>query len=293
MWSDLQQKLHGFQSLSLKELTQKAWFMKRIEKKFLLTEEKFLELLEHFSKQFDILAIENKKIFSYDNIYMDTKDYDFYYQHENGDNNRTKVRSRNYKDSENLTFFEYKNKVNGVTHKTRCRIDTSEHGKMCPKKEGYFAGIYSKVYGCEKAPQISPALQTRYKRCTLVHKDSLERLTIDFHIETRDLRNNTKPFIKMENLVIIESKSLLELSPSQKILASHDISWTKSCSKYSLGVIYAGLAERWQHFENTMQEIAEIKKDFLHKQRVSHQKTSLQKTKNRFFKTPLQTSMVS
>lgn len=265
--------------------------MKRIEKKFLLTEAKFMELLQDFQKDYDILEIDGKHIFGYDNIYMDTAKYDFYWQHENNESNRTKVRFRNYLDSDELVFFEYKNKVNGVTHKTRCQISENEHGKMCSQKKGFFTGIYSKIYGTQ-APEISPSLQTRYKRCTLVDKKARERLTIDFHIETRDLRDQMSPHIRMENLVIVESKSLLEKSPSQEILEKYDISGAKSCSKYALGIIYSGLAEKWSRFQNTIQQIKEIRNEYLQRVRMISQRSPLKETKDRFKKTPLQTSLI-
>jgi len=60
-------------------------------------------------EDFSILEINGRKIFSYDNIYMDTKDYLFYKQHQEKKKTRTKVRTRYYVNS-NLAFFEFKQK---------------------------------------------------------------------------------------------------------------------------------------------------------------------------------------
>jgi hypothetical protein len=101
--------LKKFDKLTLTELNSTASFLKRIDRKFLLTTSQFKEILEDFKKDFRVLEISGNRMFKYDNVYMDTKDYLFYNQHQNKVNPRTKVRTRLYKDS-NLAFFEYKHK---------------------------------------------------------------------------------------------------------------------------------------------------------------------------------------
>ena len=60
----------------------------------------------------------------------------------------------------------------------------------------------------QKAQKISPSIRTSYSRMTLVHKDSSERLTIDFNIKTQDLRKENANEVSLTNLVIVESKSM-------------------------------------------------------------------------------------
>ena len=109
---------------------------------------------------------------------------------------------------------------------------------MTKGKKRFFEGVWQSLYG-DKAPQISPAMQTRYNRLTLVSKTGEERLTIDFNISVKDLRNAKAQDITLDNLVIIESKSLADSCKSLEIIESHGISRANSCSKYSLGVIYS------------------------------------------------------
>jgi hypothetical protein len=66
-----------------------------------------------------------------------------------------------------------------------------------------------------------------------------ERLTIDFNISVKDLRNDTAKSIKLENLVIIESKSLSDHCKSLDIIKSHGVKQAGACSKYSLGIVYS------------------------------------------------------
>ncbi len=248
----------GFEKISLDELNQTSSYLKRIDRKFLVTTNQFKELLKDFKKDFKVLEINWQRIFSYDNVYMDTDNYLFYNQHQNKLNKRTKIRTRLYVDSD-LAFFEFKQKENWITQKYRYSFPVEEHGTMTKGKKRFFEGVWQAMYNWEKAPHISPAIRTKYKRITLVSKDGSERLTIDFSIKTENLRNPNQNEVNLKNLVIIESKSLNKECTSCKIIEAHQIKEASSCSKYSLGVVYSGLAEKYDTFSETMKKIREIR----------------------------------
>jgi hypothetical protein len=48
---------------------------------------------------------------------------------------------------------------------------------------------------------------------------------------------------------------------SMKIMKKHKIAEANSCSKYSLWVVYAGLAKKHDTFAKTISEIKKIKED--------------------------------
>ena len=56
-------------------------------------------------------------------------------------------------------------------------------------------------------------------------------------------------------------------SKSIQIIESHGIERANSCSKYSLGVIYSGLAEKWSKFQETMDKIAAIRMEVVKEKR--------------------------
>ncbi len=213
---------------------------------------------------------------------MDTDDYLFYHQHQNKIPSRTKIRTRHYTDADDLAFFEYKQKEGGVTKKFRYQFPSAEHGKMTKGKKRFFEGVFQSLYN-EKAPDISPSMRTRYNRLTLVSKSGEERLTIDFNISVKDLRSKGAKNITLDNLVIIESKSLSKDCLSCKIIESHGINRANSCSKYSLGVIYSGLVEKWSKFQETMNKIAEIRMEIVKEKRKASTK-KVEKTLSHHFK---------
>jgi hypothetical protein len=206
--------------MSLTELNATASYLKRIDRKFLMTEKQFLEILGDLSDDFKTLEIDGKRVFLYDNVYMDTDDYLFYNQHQNKLESRTKVRTRHYTDAGDLAFFEYKQKEDGITKKFRYQFPAEEHGTMTKGKKRFFDGVFQSMYS-EKTPDISPAMRTKYNRLTLVSVTGEERLTIDFNISVKDLRSKKAKNIKLDNLVIIESKSLSDNCKSLDIIKSH------------------------------------------------------------------------
>lgn len=258
--------LQKFDSLSLSELNESACYLKRIDTKYLCGMSDLHTILGKISKDFKVLEIDKKREFYYDNVYMDTENYDFYYEHQNKKAERTKIRTRHYTDSGDLAFFEYKYKKNGVTQKFRYQFPAFEHGNMTKGKERFFEWIYQSIYTA-KAPKITPAIRTKYNRITLVEKSGNERLTIDFNVSIQDMRNDRHTEMPLENLVIVESKSLSKKCKSAKIMKELAIKKAKSCSKYSLWVVYSGLAEKWSQFEHTIFEIHKIRMDVVNTQR--------------------------
>ncbi len=257
----LKNKLFSLPSIDLTGLNASASYLKRKDRKFLLTERQLIEVLSDLPEVYQVLEIDGKRVFWYDNVYMDTQDYLFYKQHENKVPSRTKVRTRLYQDSK-LAFFEYKQKENGVTKKYRYQFPFLEHGTMTKWKKRFFDGVYQNNYE-EKTPDISPSIRTRYNRLTLVATDGEERLTIDFNIRVQDIRNKWSREKQLKNLVILESKSMSKTCRSVELMKEKWFKRARWCSKYSLWVVYSWLAEKWTTFENTIKKIKEIRTEFI------------------------------
>lgn len=251
-----------FDKLSLTELNSTASFLKRIDTKFLLTISQFKEILLDMKDDFRVLEIAGQRMFKYDNIYMDSKDYMFYNDHQNGLNPRTKIRTRLYKDSD-LAFFEYKHKEDWVTQKFRYEFPMEEHWIMTIWKKRFFEGVWQSLHNGKKAVNLTPSIRTSYDRITLVSKNWEERMTIDYNIKTKNLRRKNGRVVDLKNLVIIESKTLKKDAIAISIMKKHNIKQAKACSKYSLWVVYAGLAQKYDHFIDTMEEIKRIRLDTL------------------------------
>lgn len=256
MWTDLNKRLKSFTPISLSQLNASASFLDRIDTKYLMTESEFEKILSDLEEDFFILEINDKSVFEYESIYMDTPDYAFYNQHQSKEKNRTKVRTRLYVDS-NIAFFEFKQKHNKVTRKFRYQFNPELHGKMGPEATKFFEWVYQSMYG--KMPEkISPSIITRYSRLTFCSKKNDERVTVDFNVRVLDARNTKSEEIPFKNLVIVESKSASTNGKSHQIMKDHKIKQAASCSKYSLGLVYHKKVKETSTFDKTVKRLEKI-----------------------------------
>lgn len=83
----------------------------RFDIKFLLPVTFLPELLRHFASSHSILQYSGHRVFTHQNTYFDTPDWDLYSQHHNGKLNRFKYRHRRYLETK-LEFLEIKVKTN-------------------------------------------------------------------------------------------------------------------------------------------------------------------------------------
>lgn len=220
--NSLSQELQMFEGLSLEQLNEKSSFMERMEAKYLLPLSDLPTLLRTLQHTYKILTIRNNSLFTYDNIYMDTDDYFFYTQHQNQESFRTKLRTRNYVESD-LWFVEFKQKEKKAIRKFRYQTDASGHGIITPQTAEFFDGLFQNLYGHSFTSPITPALHNNYQRITLCHNDGIERITIDFNINFSDLRGDQKNTASLTNVAIIESKSGQKKPPSKEFLKETEL----------------------------------------------------------------------
>jgi len=176
--------------------------MNRIDSKFVTETTALKALLEKAADRgYRILENLGDRITPYKSLYFDTEDLEMYIKHENKKLVRQKVRTRMYINS-GVTFLEIKRKNNkGRTKKKRMEV---------PKTDYY--GFSSNVTACDfladkswyKAFMLSPALETIFKRITLVNKAKTERVTIDMNLTFVNSRTGKQDDIG--NAVIIELK---------------------------------------------------------------------------------------
>ena len=194
MNSSVQLDLNPFPTISLSQM-KGVELMRRTDTKYILDENKLNSVLKTIYEKYFILEIQDQRLMTYKSLYFDTDSNDFYHNHHNGKLNRTKIRMRNYVESE-LTYLEIKQKDSkGKTNKSRLRIDEIELNLPEIAKE-YIKRKTGKTY------QLNPNLWNHFNRFTLVSKTEKERVTIDMNL-SYDFGDSSKSFNK---LVIIEVK---------------------------------------------------------------------------------------
>lgn len=214
--------LSTFNTISLDKLETSGLFQKRLDRKYVIPRSMIGALLEYCRDYYDILTIDDSKIFDYQTTYFDTPDFSFYHQHQSGRATRKKLRERTYLNS-GERYLEIKCRTNkGTTVKHRIVVDeVMDLSEFIQEHSGFSKN------------QLSSTLVTRYKRITLFHKTRIEKVTLD--IDLTYLRGDQ--IVSYPNIVMVEIKvpnihegQLFHFMKNQGIRKG-------SLSKYCLGMI--------------------------------------------------------
>lgn len=208
--------------------SEKVKLQDRQDTKYILPASLLPGLLAHCQQDYHVLEIEGVRIQNYESTYYDTPKLNAYLDHHNGHLNRSKIRVRNYVESE-VTFFELKSKDNHMrTIKARTQVpfrsqEMPQEGQELLEKNWKHA---------ETA--LEPALLVDFQRIMLANPDKGERVTIDLDLSFALPGSNA--LISLPGLCVVEVKRGRKSSPSPIQLALHAQQVLKSSmSKYCVG----------------------------------------------------------
>jgi hypothetical protein len=222
---DFDNIISKYTSVSLKEIDE-VKLMSRIDRKYWFHLSKLQQILEQTLLDYYVLEIEGQRLMDYQTTYFDTPENSMYLKHHNGKMNRHKIRQRKYV-STNSSFLEVKLKTNKkVTVKNRIEAEFEKHRFL--QSEISFIKNETPYSGDD----LAPVLNNKFKRLTLIHKDKLDRCTIDISPVFWN-ENNT---VSVYDLGIFELKrgNSLKASPIISILRSLKIR-QRGMSKYCTG----------------------------------------------------------
>lgn len=204
--------------------------LSRIDTKYLTNEAGLVQVLQDAAAAgYRALVVEGKKISRYTSVYFDTPGLRMFLDHHNRRLVRQKVRTRTYVES-GQTFLEIKRKNNhGRTKKKRMEIPQRELMDFRADKTAC-EFLAAKSWFTED--QLSPVLDTRFRRITLVNPAMTERLTIDTELCFTNFRTGHET--NLQDAVIIELKQDGRIQSQMKaILLSHRIKPVR-VSKYCI-----------------------------------------------------------
>lgn len=194
-------ELDALQPITLEEMNS-VKLMNRVDAKFLTSEATLRSVLQDAAAAgYRVLVTEGERQSPYDSVYFDTPDMRMFCDHHNRRLVRQKVRTRCYVHS-NQAFLEIKRKNNhGRTSKKRIAIEPFETLEFSGNQK---ACAYLAKHSWFTVGDISPVLQTRFARITLVNPALTERLTIDTCLAFKNFR--TGECADLQDAVIIELK---------------------------------------------------------------------------------------
>ena len=225
--------------------------MSRVDEKFVFHQSQLSDIISQISRYYKIVIIDKKMIQEYNTHYLDTIDKLFFHQHHNGQYTRNKVRFREYVDS-GLCFLEVKKKNNKkITVKKRIRVDSIPSNGLTIDQKEYIDTIIG-------SNNILTSQQiVNFNRMTFVHKENLERLTIDINL-SYSFKNHKGQF---KNLVIAELKKNKSQPTSdfKKILKQHKIKPLRF-SKYCMTTLQIDKNVKYNRFKEKLLLIKKILK---------------------------------
>jgi len=218
--------LSSFVPIGLNEMDDVS-LMNRVETKYVFSVNKLPDLLNHLSNNYKILDINLMRIFPYHTTYLDTSDFLFYAQQLRGKLNRHKVRYRCY-ESTGLSFLEIKKRTNKnrtIKWRIESRLNTDSPDEN--------AAAFFKEYLPHDYHELNPVLINRFNRITLVGKNAIERVTLDYNLAFTSLTGRTAelPFLAVAELKRDKDSGK---SPFGLIMKQHGLRQNRF-SKYCIG----------------------------------------------------------
>jgi len=222
---DISNILSKFLPVSLEEIDE-VKLMSRIDRKYWFHVSKLEQLLELTLPYYNILEINGQRLMGYETTYFDTVDNTMFLKHHNRKLNRHKVRQRKYVSTDS-SFLEIKFKSNKKRTIKR-RIETDFEEDEFSMLENGFIKNNTDFEG----KNLKPSMHNKFNRLTLIHKDKLDRCTIDIG----PVFWNENGEERAEELVIFELKRgrSLKSSPIVSLLRQLKIR-QRGLSKYCTG----------------------------------------------------------
>lgn len=227
--SALDKAVDALRPITLEEMDS-VKLLNRIDSKYLTNEAGLVSVLQDAAAAgYRALVVEGKKVSRYTSVYYDTAGLRMFLDHHNRRLVRQKVRTRTYVES-GQTFLEIKRKNNhGRTKKKRMEIPQAE---LMDFRADEKACEFLSAKSWFTVDQLSPVLDTRFRRITLVNPAMTERLTIDTELCFTNFRTGHET--SLQDAVIIELKQDGRAESQMKgILLDHRIKPVR-VSKYCI-----------------------------------------------------------
>ncbi|MBQ9201318.1 MAG: polyphosphate polymerase domain-containing protein [Bacteroidales bacterium] len=251
--SELQDKLDLMPPVFLDEMDT-IKLMNRIDTKYVTNELTLLAVLEDARQEgYRVLEAEHLRLSPYNSLYFDTSGLRMFLDHHNRRLFRQKVRTRVYLSS-GQTFLEIKRKNNhGRTRKKRREIAPA---LFMDFRQDTQAAAYLSSHSAFTAEELSPQMETLFKRITLVNPAKTERLTIDLDLSF--VNHSTGKKASLPAAVIIELKQDgRAASQMKRILLRHRVK-TFRISKYCLGTSLTNPNVKSNRFKLKIRKIEKI-----------------------------------
>jgi hypothetical protein len=223
--------LSALEPATLDEIDRRSALRHRVDTKYVVLRARLPELIAQVDG-YDVLEIDGRRVFGYENVYFDTPDLRCFHDHVEGVRPRFKARTRYYRDT-STCFFEVKLKSGDDTTKRQRDCDITDHGVLTESARAFLRDALTDLIGEEPPEDLAATLSTSFRRATLSAREGGERATIDLEVVLRAMDDRSVTL--RDDYALMETKS--ERGEGQLdaalIAAGRE---PASISKYRLGV---------------------------------------------------------
>jgi hypothetical protein len=229
-----------FEPVSLEELDERAALLRRVDNKYAVPRERFVELLDRLRGDHQALEIDGRRVFEYCSTYFDSPDLRCFTDHVEDRQPRFKARTRLYVDSDSCVFEVKLKREDGETDKRQVEHPVADAERFTDSARRCLEQALDDA-GLEAPERMAPTLLTRFHRITLAAREGSGRLTCDVDV---DLSNPDGAAARMrDGVILVETKSEAGDSAADRTLADLGLE-PVSLSKYRVGMSLVGGTDR-------------------------------------------------
>lgn len=191
--------------ITLEELNQRAALLRRTDRKYILTDDQFLDLLRQVDGDVRVLEIEDERNPRYESLYFDTPEHDSFRAAAHKRRRRFKVRTRSYVETQQ-TFLEVKLRdARRRTVKLRVPYAFEDRDLLDEAGRAFVSDVFL-GHGLDAAQvgRLAPSLHTRFRRVTLFIPSAECRVTVDTDLAFSQLGGGD---VVADHLILLETKS--------------------------------------------------------------------------------------
>ena len=210
--------------------------LRRVDRKYVVEPDGFLELIERIQEGHQLLSIDGLREFAYRSVYFDTPERRCFVDHVEGRIPRFKTRTRLYRDTGTCVFEVKLKRSDGEMDKRQIDHPADRDAQLAERDMQRASEALSDA-GLELPQRLDPTLVTRFTRVTFAARERPERLTCDFRVSLSRPGGATARI--RDGLVVVETKSEDGDSPADRALEDAGADEI-SLSKYRVGMSLVG-----------------------------------------------------
>jgi hypothetical protein len=233
---EIMNELGRFNGISLDELDERASLLRRVDNKYAVPHDRFLELLRRCSDDHDVLDMDGRREFAYETVYFETRSLRCFRDHVDGHFPRFKARTRLYRDTRSCVFEVKLKDEDGETDKRQVEHPAERTDELTDEARACLDSALDSC-GIELDEPMEARLKTGFRRITLSARGKPERLTCD--IGVRLTGSDGSAATLDSGLVLVETKSEHGQSPADRVLDELGVEQI-SLSKYRVGMSLVG-----------------------------------------------------